>query len=292
MNKQNTIMVMSAILLLAIVSLTSAVTVVNVASYPTEVAPGETVNINIEIENIFEYDIFNLNVNLDLAGIDIPFAPYQTSSERFLDELKDGDDESFGFKLIALPSADSGIYKLPIIITYENEDGEVSTKSELISITINSAPELTVSVSSDEPLIKGKEGVLSIKIINSGLSDIKFVYLSAGDATGIRFLSEREQYIGDLDSDDFDTIEYDIHVSELASGLTSLPVIIKFKDSTNKEFMITKTVTISAYDLKTAQNLGLVDKPSYTIPIIVGIVILWYFIRRFLKKRKRRKNRR
>ena len=285
-------MVISAILLLAIASLTSAVSVINVASYPTEVAQGETVNINVEIENIFEYDIFNLNVNLDLSGIDVPFAPYQTSSERFLDKLKDGDDETFGFKLIALPSADSGIHKLPITITYENEDGEVSTKSELISITINSAPELTVSVDSQEPLIKGSEGVLSIKIINSGLSDIKFVYLSAGDATGIRFLSEREQYIGDLDSDDFDTIEYNIHISELASSLTSLPVIIKFKDSTNKEFMITKTVTISTYDLTSAQNLGLVDKPNYVIPLVVVIVILWYLIRRTLKKRKRRKNRR
>ena len=118
MNKQTTLILMSLVFTLVLITLISAVSVTNVASYPTEVAPGEKIIISIEVENIFEYDIFNLNVNLDLSSIDVPFAPYQTSSERFLDELKDGDDESFGFKLIALPSADSGIYKLPIIIGF------------------------------------------------------------------------------------------------------------------------------------------------------------------------------
>ncbi len=292
MNKQSPLIALSIIFLLVIISSISAVSVVDVASTPLEVVPGEIVHINVEIENIFEYDIYNLNVKLDLSSFDVPFAPFQSSSERFLDKLKDGEDEKFGFKLIALPSASSGIYKIPVQITYEDEDGQFFTKSELISVTINAEPELRVSLELEAPLIKGQENKFSIKIINSGLSDVKFVYLSVSDALGINFLSEREQYIGDVDSDDFDSVSFKAYISESSSNLITLPVTIKFRDSTNKEFILPKTVTLNIYSLENAQELGLVKKPNYTIYFVGVILILWYFIRKYLKKRKRRKARR
>ena len=67
-----------------------AVSIRDVSSSPEEVAPGQIVEIVIEIKNIFEDDVLNLNIKLDLSG-DIPFAPYQSSSEKFLEELKDGE---------------------------------------------------------------------------------------------------------------------------------------------------------------------------------------------------------
>ena len=292
MNKQYNLITLSIVFLLAIISSISAVSVVNVISTPSEVAPGEIVDINMEIENIFEYDIYNLNIKLDLSSFDVPFAPFQSSSERFLDKLKDGDDERFSFKLIAIPSAGSGIYKLPIQITYEDNEGQLFSKSELISVTINAQPELKVSLELESTLIKGQENEFSIKIINSGLSDVKFLYLSVNDAPGINFLSEKEQYIGDVDSDDFDSVSFKAYISESSSNLITLPVTIKFRDSTNKEFILSKTVSLNIYSLESAQELGLAKKPNYTIYIVVVILVLWYFIRKYLKKRKRRKARR
>ena len=78
----------------------SAVSITDVSTLPEEIAPGKVVSIVIEVENIFEDDVYNLNVKLDLSG-DAPFAPYQSSSEKFLDELNDGEEEDFKFKLIA-----------------------------------------------------------------------------------------------------------------------------------------------------------------------------------------------
>jgi hypothetical protein len=153
----------------------SGVSITDVSSSPQEVAPGEIVNIIIEIENIFDDDVYNLNVKLDLSG-DVPFAPYQSSSEKFLDELEDGDEENFKFRLIVLPETSSGIYKIPVEISYEDEDKNVSLKSELISVMVNSEPELKISFE-DSILIKGKENIFLIKIVNSGLADVKFVYL-------------------------------------------------------------------------------------------------------------------
>ncbi len=267
----------------------SAVSITDVSSSPQEVAPGEIVNIVIEIENIFEDDVYNLNVKLDLSE-DVPFAPYQSSSEKFLDELDDGDEEDFKFKLIVLPATASGIYKIPVEISYEDDEGNVSLKLELISVTVNSEPELKVSLE-DSVLIKGQENIFLIKIVNSGLADVKFIYLSVSNVKGIKFLSGKEQYIGDIDSDDFDSVEYKAYISEDASGTISLPVVLKFKDATNKEFTETKNLILKTYSLKQAQDLGLVKKPSYIIYIIIGVLVLCYIGYRVMKKRKLKRGR-
>jgi len=273
-------------MILVSLSLVSAVSIKDVTSSPNEVAPGEVISVTIEIENIFEDDVYNLNVKLDLTSA--PFAPYQSSSEDFLDELEEGKEEKFTFKLIALPSASSGIYKFPVEISYEDEDENKSEKTELISLVVNSEPELRVWLDDSAILIRNKENSFSIKIVNSGLADVKFVYLSVDDIVGVRFLTEKEQYIGDIDSDDFDSVEYNIYLDDSASSTINIPVTLKFKDATNKEFIETQMVSLKTYSLKEARELGLVEKPNYIWPVVGIILVGGYFIRRYLKKRKKK----
>ena len=265
----------------------SAVSITDVSSFPEQVSPGEIVDITIEIENIFAYDVENLNIKLNLE--EVPFAPYQSSSEKFLDELEDGRDESFRFKLITLPETSSGIYKIPVTINYIDKNDTLQEKTELISVIVNSDSELKVSSRDSNVLIKGRENTLSIKIVNSGLSDVKFVYASVPDISGIKFISEKEQYIGDIDSDDFDSISYNVYISESASSNVNLPVTLRFRDATNKEFTETQVINLRTYSLKEAQKLGIVKKPSYAIYIIIGSLIPVYIIYRTIKKKRKKK---
>lgn len=274
---------------IAIASQISAVSIKDVTSSPSQVVPGETSDISIRMENIFDYTVYNLNVKLDLTNV--PFAPYQSSSEKFIDELDDGDRETFNFELIILPSASAGIYKIPVQITYEGNNGSIISKQELISLTVNSAPRLTFSVDSSETLIKGKENSLTVKIINSGLSDVKFLYLSLADSGGISILSTREQYLGDISSDDFDTTTFSVYVNSNALSSVSIPVTIRYLDSTNKEYTETKEISVKTYSLNEAQDLGLIVKPNYLLYILAGIIVLIYLIYRFLRKRKLKKQR-
>lgn len=291
----NTKTLVALCMLLISLSFISSVSITDVSSSPEEVAPGEVVKVSLEIENIFNYDVFDLHISLDLSEEEIPFAPYQSSSEKFLDELESEKDEEFDFKLIILPSAHTGIYKVPVDITYSYEKGNDTlsgNKTELISITVNSEPELKVSLDDSVVLIRGKENEFSIKIINSGLSDVKFVYISVNDAAKLKIISEKEQYIGDIDSDEFDSAKYKSYIEEDASGSISLPVTLKFRDSTNKEFTETKTLTLKTYSLKEAQMLGLVKKPNFILYVIASVLVIGYIVYRILKKRKLKKSRR
>ncbi len=279
---------MICMILLSSISITmiSAITIKDVSSSPNEIIPGEIASVSIEIENIFEENVENLNIKLDLS--EAPFAPYQSSSEKYLEELDDGDEETFVFKLIALPETNTGIYKIPVKINYEYE-GENKTKEDLISLIVNSKPELKVSLEDSVVLIKGKENKISIKIINSGLSDTKFVYLETLDISGIKFLDEKEKYLGDIDSDDFDSIDYQIYLSADAPNSINLPVTLKYKDSTNKEYTETRIISLNTYSLKKAQEIGLIKKQDYTLYFVIAIPVLSYIVYRILKKRKLKK---
>ena len=146
------LIVLGIVLVVNILNIVSAVSITNVISSPAEIIPGQIADVSIEVENIFDYDVKNIRLKLDLT--ESPFAPYQSSSEKFLDELNDGDEEDFNFKLIVLPDTQSGIYKIPIQIMYSDNNGTNITKNEVISLIVNSKPELKISIE-DSVIIKG-----------------------------------------------------------------------------------------------------------------------------------------
>lgn len=273
------------VLLIGVLSFISAVSITSVISTPSEVAPGEIVDLVIKLENTLENDIVNFRIKLDLANV--PFAPYESSSEKFIDEISEGDKESFKFRLITVSSTPSGVYKIPVIISYK--ENETYEQTETISLIVNSEPEVKILLDDTTGLIKGMKNELSVKIINSGLSDIKFAYLTVNNPAKIQFFSERESYIGDIDSDDFDSVDYNIFVSPDASSSIKFSVTLTFKDSANQLFTETEDLTLKTYSVKEAQSLGLINKPNYTIYIISVFGIIGFIIYRIRKKRKKRK---
>jgi hypothetical protein len=285
-NKKLLLIIFLIFLSLAFIPTISALTIKDITSSPNQVVPGGVVDVSIVIENTLTFDTQNVNVALDLTTA--PFAPYQSSSEKFLDSLNEGDKETFTFELISLPQTDSGIYKIPVSINYQDTDGKTYSKSGLISLTVNAKPELDVSIEDSVVLIKGQENILSIKIVNSGLSSSKFTYVSVNSVSGIKILNSKEQYAGDINSDDFNTVQFQAYVESTASGTINLPIILTYKDSTNKEFTETRTITVNTYSIKEAQSLGLVKKQSYAVLIIIILLILGYFINRYYKNKKKR----
>jgi len=254
--------------LISMIGVTSALIINSVSMNPNEIAPGETAKINIEIENDWNEDVNDVSVVLDLK--DVPFAPYDSSSEDSFDEIRDGKSKIAEFKIIALNDAKSGIYKIPLEINFYDENNNKSTKKSLISLVVNSKPVIGVDVK-DGLLLKGKENNLEIKIINKGLSDVKFLEIETEEGNYYTLLSGKNIYIGDIDSDDFDSADFKIYFKENTPDTITLPVSITYKDSVNKKYTENFNLQVDVYTKKKAIEL---------------VIILWFIYRKIKKRRK------
>lgn len=246
-----------------------------------EVQPGKTAKINIGIENDISEDIEDVSINLDLN--ELPFAPYNSASEYNIEKIREGNTKFAEFEIIVLNNAKSGIYKIPVIITYTQNE-TVKKKNFLISITVSSKPNIDVNTENNI-LLKGENNEFFIKITNKGLSDAKFVELEIGRGK-YDLLSEKKYYIGDIDSNDFESIKIETFFKKDVPNNVNLPVNIIYKDELNKEYIDNFNLNLKVYSKTEAINLGLLEKNNATL-YISGIVLtgIIYFIYRKLKRK-------
>lgn len=290
MKKQVFVLMALAFLFFLVFSLVSvsAVTVKSVSIYPTEIKPGETATIDIAIENTLNEDVEKVSVSLDFT--EVPFAPFDSSNEETISEIKEDKSKSVDFRIQALSDAKSGTYKIPVKISYLDSSEVEHDKESLISITINSLPIFGVEIE-DSLFLKGQSNEVVVKIVNKGLSDVRFLEAEIGSSTYYNLLSQKRIYIGDVDSDDFETAEFKLFFRENAPSVINLPITLTYKDITNKNYDEDFTVSMRVYDREQALQLGLIQKSNtiYIVAGIISVVILWFVYRRIKKRRQRKK---
>jgi hypothetical protein len=291
MNKTIKVLVLFAALFIAQLYLASALTIRSATSNPSEVQPGEKFTLDLKIENDLNHDIDNVIVSLDLTKI--PFAPYKSSNEAQIDRIDKNDDEKADFDLTAFSNAVSGTYLVPVMIsyTYNGINGTAVQNESLgvVSVIVNAKPNIVVS-SVGNALIKGQSGKITVQIVNSGLGTSNFLSVNLGNVNGISMTSSDNVYIGNINSNDFDTADFDVFVGLDASSIISLPVELTYTDSGNNQITENKIVSIKAYTLQEAKDLGLISGNSnFLIVILVILAVIGFFVYRSIRKRIRNK---
>jgi len=278
-----------AILFLIFLTTVSALTVDSVRIDPSEVSPGDVADIDIDLENNLEEDVTDVSISLDLSDPTLPFAPYQSSNEVSVDKIRDDRNKIVKFTIITLNDAESGIYKIPVKISYSDQEGDVQPdKTSLISVTVNSDPILGISLE-DGLLLKGRENEIAVKVVNKGLSDIKFLEIELEKGSFYTILSKESIYIGDIDSDDFDSAEFRVYFKENIPSKVSIPVTVKYRDAFNNEHVEEIELERKIYSEDQAIKLGLIQKNNTrTYVIVVIVLIVAYVVYRKLKKRRRK----
>jgi len=283
-----------------LVPMTSALTIKSVIATPSEVAPGQVVDLDLVIENELGEDIENVVVSLNLDGelnpltgmpvsMPVPFAPYGSSTEVTIEEINDGDDETADFDLIALSDAEAGIYKIPVTISYVFNSTPVE-KTSSISLTVNSDPEFRVDY--EGLLIKGKKNTVEVRITNTGLTEAKFLSINVDSGVGFKILDSKSFYIGDIESDDFDNVDFNVFVERTAGSVISLPVNLIYKDVISNEIKTeTLSLKLTTYSKDQAIELGLIKKNynAYYAGGVIAVIILWIIYRKIKKYRRNKK---
>ena len=273
------------IVLSLVLNLTSALIIDSVSISPDEVSPGDSTRIVLSLKNDADIDIEDVFVNLDLNNL--PFAPYKSGADYSFNEIREGKTKGAEFEIVAYDDAKSGIYKIPIKISYK-EDSEIKTRESMMSLKINTKPVIEAGI--DEGLIlKGQENTLSVKVINKGISDSKFLEIELGASSCCTILNQKKVYIGDVDSNDFQSAEFKLFVKSNAQGNINIPITVRYKDFSNREYTDDLTVSFRAYSRKEANKLGLLPKNNtiYIVIIIIVLIIAFFTYRAIRKRRKK-----
>ncbi|MFA5176010.1 MAG: hypothetical protein WC413_01995 [Candidatus Nanoarchaeia archaeon] len=244
---------------------------------------GNTGKLTLHLKNEASFSLKDVVISLSLTGI--PFAPSESIAQKSVDTITSFGSEDIVFDLITMPEAEAGIYKIPIVITYYDEFGKMYNESNFITIIVSATPYLDISTEKNE-LIQNTKSTITIKLVNRGLTKLKFLNINLLDSNDFKTLSTKTIYIGDLNIDDYDTIKFDLIPAK--SGNMKIPLLISYKDSNNKDYTQVINYDASVYSVKEAKQAGLISGSlfGYIIPIIV--ILAGIFIYRKYRKGKKK----
>lgn len=274
---QKNIAITFFILLLASSSLASAVVVESVLA-PT-LAPGEQSSVLVSIKNTLDDTVEDLSFGLILD--DTQFITVG-GTEDSTDELREGRSEDFSFAIKPAYDIKPGDYQLPYEMSYMLDNNRVVKKGS-IGVHVGGSPELRASVEATTPVV-GMKDTLTVTIVNDGLADARFVSISV-QGEGMNVLSDREIYIGSVDSDDFETATFDVSYTK---SRAALEVTVHYRDLENDRLTLEERLPVTVYTREEAISRGIItqSKTPYYIGALVIIIVLW-FIWRMVRKRRR-----
>jgi hypothetical protein len=271
--------ILTFIILLLAISPASAIIIKSVIVDP--VAPGGQGTIRIEVENTLNTD--KEDVSISLKFTETPFIPVGKSQET-AEEIDEGDEEDFVFRIRTDIDTNPGNYEIPYILEYE-DDGDEKTREGTIGIQVQAEPELTFSASTENPVV-GRQGQVTLRIINKGLFDARFVTVKVLPE-GYTLLSESEAYIGEVESDDFETENFNVVFGKTNPNFRA---VVSYRNFDNEEVLQQVDIPLTVYTQERALQLGIIQQSSvgFYVGLVIVIIIL-IVIWRTVKKRRRLK---
>jgi hypothetical protein len=246
---------------------------------PSPIVPGQIFNVTLKFRNAGKIAVKNLDVSFDLP--EGTFSTIGTGAKKRVDFIASEETEAVSFQMASDTSTAVKVYNVPVTLSYQDERNKQYTDTAKISLIVNAKPEISLSVDSTTFTTKTTPGTVSLKIVNKGVVNMKYVSIKLIETPDYEVLSStNEAYVGNLDSDDFETVDFTIKplVTE-----PRLKVQMEFKDPYNMDYT-------ESYDLPlriiTAAELGNGGTPWGMIIIglaVVGGIVYW----RVRRKKKR-----
>lgn len=247
---------------------------------PSQINPGSSGKMVVKLINLASSDLRDVSIKLDLSS-SIPIAVENATNEKRIVLFSSGQSMNVDFPIIVYPSADSKVYSIPLLLAYNDDAGNSFSKNLTVSVSVFAQPNLLVSLDKSEVIKTSSTGAVSFDIINNGLSQLKFVTVKLLDSTDFDAVSAKEIYVGNIDSDNTDLIEFTLFVHSDES-LVKIPLQISYRDSYNREYVETRFVDLRLYnDAEIAErNLAPVGG-SNTVLLAIGAIIVLYVLYRF-----------
>jgi len=270
----------------------------DVKTSPETAGPGDEVNVRITVRNNAESYLRYITASMQLVhsspasatapsvAMELPFTPIGSGNEKSVYQIAPGKTLDFDFRLVVNPEAETKPYKIPISIEYFDELGKNYSRMEIVGLIVGSEPDIYTVIESSGIQKKGQSGEIKIKFVNKGTSPIKFLNVVLEENDDYKIVSSSQDYIGKIDSDDYDTATFRIYLKQLKNGKVNVPISYEFSDGNNKKYRVDETLQLIIYS---SAELGTGGGSAWTIIFaIVAIALIYLAYREWAKKRKKK----
>jgi hypothetical protein len=191
---------------------------------------GQVSDITFYLTNYGDTLMKDITITIDLSASTTPLVPYSELSNKRLKTLKPGETGTLSFKVKANPDAVSQLYKIPITLKYNDILNNAFTKNDILGVEIGGKPNLLVTLEQSSIYTSGSTGDIVLNIINNGETNIKFLNLIIPQKENFVIIEGKEQYIGNLNSDDFETAKVKVHLNGNSTSF-KLPVKLEYENA-------------------------------------------------------------
>ena len=270
--------------------------------------PGKEATVTLTVKNMAQSVLRDIGVKLDLTldsvasnpgtlvptavVIDsyfnaLPFVPVDSVTEKRIAKLEPGETATFEYTIRTFPDAESKSYKVPLVMNFKDEVTGNYTKYDIIGLMVGAEPEVSVVLNDNTVYAKGK-GTVQFRIVNKGVNDLKFLSATLEPTEAFDVMSAGQVYIGDIDSDDYETADFTIMVKKLKDRRIVLPLRIAFRDANNNEYAENHDLMLTAYS-KQERGMGGISGFTKLLVLLILMGGGYYLYRVWEKKKKNKK---
>ena len=219
--------------------------VASIETVPEEIFPGDEAQIKLKLTNTLPVLMKNIDLKLDLSDASVPFIPLGSTTQKTLTALNKGSSSELLFEISVDPEAEPGVYKIPLTINYDDAFENSYTIDTLTGIKVSTLPEIQIGIEKNEVMQALSAGNVVVKLSNTGLADLKFLTLKLQPSEDYNIMSNPQVYIGNLESDDYETAEFKILAKSREE--LNLKLLLTYRDAFNSEHESEEFVNVASY---------------------------------------------
>lgn len=242
---------------------------------PEKIVPGDSAGVQITLRNIGTANA--RNVRAMFANLTDPSVKPSGNPVAYVENAPAGSEKVLQLSFAVDGKAHAKSYLLPIIIAYQDKDGNDFSLLRLASVKVESQIALDAFSSNQEPLVAGAAGKVGVTVANVGQHDAEFLMFEVLDAG----IYPKDTYIGTLDTNDYSTV--DLKLTPVGSGEKQLRLRLTYRDQYNRESVLERNISysvISAAEFAKEQPKSIW---TYAIPAILLLGTAYWIYRKLRK---------
>jgi hypothetical protein len=258
---------------------------------PSPAKPGKFVTLYLKAENPGGDEIKNAYFLLE-PNYPFSFQSGETAT-RDVSTLGPGEQFLLQYNLLVDKNALEGSYTQYLKICFDTNCTSFAKTSFDISVQPGGTPSIEASLESSDTFSGGKTGTVTLQVINRGSLNTKYMITELKQGDEFDLISPPRIYIGELTSDDSQTVDYEIYIKAgIAANKTTaikLPLLVEYSDANDKEYSQVYYVPLTVYSMEDLTKLNLVPNQNamyrQILMAIIGLAAV-YMIYKWYKKKK------